>query len=297
MTTATTTRQSAALSRLFTARVLNEFAKHQKSPLFARLVAESGLNLATGDNTTISEAFDEAFRTLRRKSHRTDYVYRSALAHNILLGKHSLSTANMMSEFRAGESKADLVVLNGTSTVYEIKSERDSLARLAKQIFDYQRVFASVYVIAGAAHIDGIASMVPNHIGLMKLTRWDRISKVREAIDCPEKIDPASVFLSLQTKEAALILERLGYGLPDLPNTAMRSALRDIFETLAPTELHDAMIGVLKQTRSLEPLSGYLSSLPKSLVAAGLIHKIPKRAQDNVIAALNKPLSQALAWA
>ncbi|MEI9986083.1 MAG: sce7726 family protein [Aliidongia sp.] len=61
----------------------------------------------------------------------TNIFIAPSVTQKILMGKHSLRTASMLNEFRAGSCKADLVILNGTATVYEIKSERDSLTRLA----------------------------------------------------------------------------------------------------------------------------------------------------------------------
>jgi hypothetical protein len=85
--------------------------------------------------------FDAAFQLLKRQGCRDEYVYKAALVQKILLGRHSLQTASMLNEFRVGGCKADLAILNGTATVYEVKSERDSLARLQRQIAAYTTVF------------------------------------------------------------------------------------------------------------------------------------------------------------
>jgi hypothetical protein len=62
---------------------------------------------------------------LKRSGLRDKYVYKAALTQRVLMGKHSLRTACMLSEFRVGDRKADITILNGTTTVYEIKSDRD----------------------------------------------------------------------------------------------------------------------------------------------------------------------------
>src|SRR4029453_5364083 len=97
--------------------------------------------------------FDAAFAVLKKGGLRDEYIYKAALTHRVLLGKHSLKTASMLTEFRAGDCKADISILNGTTTVFEIKSERDSLTRLARQIENYKRVFASVFVIGGENYV------------------------------------------------------------------------------------------------------------------------------------------------
>jgi hypothetical protein len=102
---------------------------------------------------------DAAFSLLRREGYRHEYIYKADLTHKILLGKHSLHTASMINEFRVGDCKVDVAILNGTATVYEVKSERDSLARLERQIAAYATVFAKVYVIASESHIRAVLNM------------------------------------------------------------------------------------------------------------------------------------------
>src|SRR3546814_4003998 len=117
------------------------------------------------------------------------------------MGTHSLRTDSMLKEVRAGSCKADLVILNGTATVYEIKAERDSLARLANQIENYKRVFAKVNVIASEGHVEGVLTTVPDDVGVMCLSKRYRITTIREAVDCPARICPVTVFESLRSEE------------------------------------------------------------------------------------------------
>src|ERR1700686_3491115 len=140
--------QLAAFSRLFSSTVIHEMARKGKSPLFARLANQSRLLCSMPSASHVYSLFEAAFSLLKREGYRDEYIYKAALTHRILLGKHSLQTASMLSEFRVGECKADIAILNGTATVYEIKSERDSLSRLERQVTAYANVFARVYVIA-----------------------------------------------------------------------------------------------------------------------------------------------------
>ena len=98
-----------------------------RSATFARLFSIAGIAEIIAPHATVGEGFDAAFTVLKTAGLRDEYVYRAAVTHKILMGTHSLKTASMLTEFRTGSSKADLVILNGTATVYEIKSERDSI--------------------------------------------------------------------------------------------------------------------------------------------------------------------------
>ena len=132
--TYTEASQISAISRLFSSSVVNELSRKGKSPMFARIASEAALFSGSRQSDTVGDLFEKAFSILRKKGNRHEYVYKSALTQNILLGRHSLNTASMITEFRVGKCKADLVIFNGTATAYEIKSERDSLSRLERQI-------------------------------------------------------------------------------------------------------------------------------------------------------------------
>jgi hypothetical protein len=119
--------QLAAISRLFSSSVVREMARKGKSPLFARLATQSQLLRSIPLSKRVDSLFDAAFSLLKREGYRHEYIYKAALTHKILLGIHSLQTASMINEFRVGDCKADIAILNGTATVYEVKSERDSL--------------------------------------------------------------------------------------------------------------------------------------------------------------------------
>lgn len=290
----TNASQLSALSRLFSSGVFREIAKRGQSSLFARLLAQAKISCAS--DQSVGDAFDAAFALLRRSGMRDEYVYRAALTQNILLGTHSLNTACMLTEFRAGSCKADLAILNGTATVYEIKSERDSLTRLANQISNYRKVFAKVYVIVGDGHVNDVLENTPIDIGVMCLTRRHQITTIRNAADRPDRVCPVTIFESLRSSEACEILNGLGVATPQVPNTMLHSALRECFAALAPEVVHQAMVDTLKRTRSLAPLSDFVVNLPISLQPAALSIKIRPEDQNRLITALRTPISSAMDW-
>ena len=284
------------MTRLFSSAVLHEMAKKGRSALFKRLLSQTQVAARCGSDATVATAFDAAFSTLKIAGLRDEYVYRAAVTKKILIGKHSLRTASMLNEFRAGSCKADLVILNGTASAYEIKSERDSLARLINQVENYKRVFATVNVIVSEKHAESVLEVVPDDVGIMRLCRRYRISVERDAIDCPERICPVTVFESLRSGEAAAILKALGVAVPVVPNTQRHGAMRELFAELDPATLHREMVRTLKRTRNLAPLSDLIDQLPESLHAAAL--SVPVRRSDHgrLVEAVATPLNAAMTW-
>ncbi len=288
--------QISAISRLFSARVIKELSKYGQSPLFTRLAEEAELFDNIECQTPISEVFENAFSILQLKDNRHEYIYKAALTHKVLLGTHSLKTASMINEFRVGTSKADTVILNGTGTVYEIKSERDTLKRLVKQITAYRDVFAKVNVITGENHLDAVKGAVHKDVGIMLLSNRFKISTIREAIDLPERTKSLSILEAVQSQEAQKILIDLGHTLPDVPNTRMHSALAEIYRSLPSKDVHVSMVKILKKTRSLIPLEDFVDQLPKSLIAAAFSTKIRKMDRNTLVRSMKTPISEAKLW-
>ena len=284
------------MTRLFSSAVFREMAKKGRSPLFSRLLEVTGLGGGCKADGTVGNAFDLVFDVLKTAGRRDEYVYRAALTHKVLMGTHSLNTACMLNEFRAGACKADLVILNGTATVYEIKSERDSLSRLTNQVENYKRVFAKICVIASEGHVRSVLKGVPEDVGVLKLSSRYQISTVREAEDRPDRICPLTVFESLRSAEAGAILRSLGIAPPDVPNTQRHTAMRQHFRDLHPTDVHIAMVRTLKRTRDLAPLSDLVDRLPRSLHAAALSIQVRRVDHDRIVEAVSTPLNAAASW-
>jgi hypothetical protein len=265
--------------------------------MFARLFGRAGIAEDCQGSATVGDGFDSAFAVLMRAGFRDEYIYRAAVTHKILMGIHSLNTACMLTEFRAGACKADLVILNGTATAFEIKSERDSLARLANQVANYKKVFASVNVIASECHVRGVIDTVPKDVGVMCLLPRYRIRTVRDAVDQPDRICPVTAFESLRTAEARAILKVLGAPIPEVPNTMLHRAMREVFTALRPADVHLAMVSTLKRTRNLAPLRDLVAQLPSSLHAAALSIQMRRSQHDRLVEAVLTPLSDAMSWA
>lgn len=285
-----------ALSRLFSSGVIRELARMGRSPLFARLASQYELIATLGVSGPVYNLFEAAFRLLKQQGHRDEYIYKAALVHKILLGRYSLQTASMLNEFRVGACKADLAILNGTATVYEVKSERDSLVRLKRQIAAYLTVFARVYVIAAESHVDAVLACLDDDVGVLGLTNRHQISTIREATDRPERTSPEAIFNSIRTLEARLILEEVGTPIPNVPNTQRSCEYRKLFVELHPAVAHKGMVRVLKKTRNLMRLADLVENLPVSLQTAALSVPIRRIDHDRLLGAINTPLEEALSW-
>jgi len=290
--------QIDALSYIFAPRIIRELASHGRSSSLTRLLRLSGIesSLPKGSETRLFHIFDHAYDVIKRPGNRCAYIYKNILARNRFLGKHSLSTASMLTEYRVGGSKADVVILNGTSTCYEIKSERDGLGRLAAQLASYIRIFDKVYVVTAENSARRIVPLLPESVGLMIINQRSQISERREAQSNKATIDTALLFDSLTVPEIVTIFDDLGLPIPALPNTKIRRALKERFSELDPPVAHDAAVKSLLRHRNLLKLAPFIEALPPSLTAAGVSFSSGEAPRRRLLEALQPDISILKSW-
>lgn len=85
-----------------------------------------------------------------------------------------LEKQNMGHDFRIipemticdGVSRVDIAVANGCLCGYEIKSDKDTLDRLAGQIDSYEKTFDKAYIVVGEKYRDSISRHIPDWWGI-----------------------------------------------------------------------------------------------------------------------------------
>lgn len=132
-----------------------------------------------------------------------------------------------------GRARIDVAALNGELVGYEIKSERDTLDRLPRQIKYYDRVFDRLLLVTSECHLKGGIDFLPEHWGLVTTRPEDdsvHLSTAREAEPNPN-IDPYALSQLLWKPEVLSILENndLDWGVRSKPRSAMWERLAENF--------------------------------------------------------------------
>lgn len=235
-------------------------------------------------NIPVKDIFEKAYLELS-KHYRHEYYYKNTIANKRLLGRHSLDTATMLSEFRVGRNIADCVIINGHSTCYEIKTEYDTLVRLEEQLASYCQLFDKVYVVSDEKYLSDVKSLAPNHVGIIQLTKRNTLSTIREAEDLSfNPISTELVMNSLRAPEYIELTKRLAGHIPDVGNIHMFSACKKIIELTDQELIRDKYRVILKESRKNN--ATLLKSLPKSLINAGISYKLPMKLQNSLISIL-----------
>ncbi|OAJ69827.1 hypothetical protein A7976_13610 [Methylobacillus sp. MM3] len=286
----------AAFARFFSYSVLTELAKQGHSKIAGRIFHQYNLNERFTPETTVADFYDALFMQLN-KEYRHEYIYKNAIAEKVLLGKHNLNTAFMQTEFGVDCCKADVVVLNGTSHVYEIKSEMDNFDRLERQLSAYKKVFDLITVITTENLYQAVESRVDQTIGIMVLAKTGykfKKTPYREPISNVKNVHSSVIFDSLHRKEYLQIIEEiLAVDLQDVPNTQIYEIAKSYFSKIDPEIAHAEMVRAIKKRQGAFKVSEFIHEVPSSLKAAYLSLKLSKSENHKFLDLLKNNISVA----
>ncbi|MBY0404726.1 MAG: sce7726 family protein [Cyanobacteria bacterium] len=117
------------------------------------------------------------------------------------------------------KSRIDVAVINGCIHGYEIKSDKDTLDRLSKQIDIYRQTLQKLTIVSAPKHMPGIVEHLPEWCGLILAQQGPRggirFQVIRNTATNPE-VNPVMMAHLLWRNEAIELLTRAGYLPKDL---------------------------------------------------------------------------------
>lgn len=216
---------------------------------------------------TNGEVVDQAYRHLAAH-YRSEYVYKNLIASKMLVGRHRAANASLIHEFRVGDAVADCVMVNGTASVYEIKTELDNPGKLVRQLAEYFRAFLLVNVVVHASEADKYLSLLAHEpTGIVVVGSRRRLSIAQEAQPFAGELDTRVMFNALRQSEVAHALATCGVEPPDVPNGVRYSRYLELAEMIQPPVFQAAFASALRNRRLKsvellkEPRYGPLRSL------------------------------------
>ena len=111
-----------------------------------------------------------------------------------------------------GDARVDVAVANGKLCGYEIKSDADTLERLALQQRCYDKTFDRMSIVVGEKFKDKIEEYIPNYWGIYiasEHSKGRRIRKIRSA-KINKNVEAASLLELLWKDEVASLLKLAG---------------------------------------------------------------------------------------
>lgn len=119
------------------------------------------------------------------ENHRNEYFYKNELFNQLILPKLKSHRIGALKEWTLGKAICDFITLDQAddtkSTVWEIKSDLDTLKRLPEQIRQYYKVFANVNILTNPIYLKDVEKIIFPETGLYFLDQNNLIQEVRPA--------------------------------------------------------------------------------------------------------------------
>jgi hypothetical protein len=186
-----------------------------------------------------------------RKQYRNEYIYKNTFINEILINDYGIKDTIVINEFRVGNSIADLVMFNGTSKAFEIKTELDTDKRLSGQLIDYKKAFKECYIVTHES-LTSKYLKEDNSIGIIELIETPRglkMQEVRPAIENKE-VDPETIMRCLRTNEYKSIVKKYYKELPEMNSFNMFNICKELMFQIPNDILNLLFIEQLKLRKS-----------------------------------------------
>lgn len=186
-----------------------------------------------------------------RKRYRIEYVYKNTFINDLLLNKYGIKDTIAINEFKVGNSIADIVMFNGTSKAFEIKTELDSNKRLSGQLSDYTKIFKSCYIVTHESLSEKYLREDDN-VGIIELVERRKSVVMQEVREAKENnfIDSDVLIHAIRTSEYKNIVKQYYGILPEMNSFNMFEICKGLMKHIPHERLNDLFIEELKKRKS-----------------------------------------------
>ena len=254
-------QQLRNLSHVFSLPMFQKIVREEDSMLFKNQTEKYFRSASYDTNLDIIKSL---YKSLQ-KHYRCEYIYKNNLLINIIKN-HGLKSTLTLSELRIGASKADMVMLNGSIKVYEIKTELDGLDKLKKQISDYQKLADEVHIVTDNKYAQRLEVEYKNTtIGIMALNAFNKLETIKKANANTALFDFTTIFKVLRKQEYLdLVADNFGH-IPNVPNTKIFKACYQLLSTIDIVNFQQQVLNKLKERRLSSPRLLKSSKTPNEL--------------------------------
>lgn len=133
-------------------------------------------------------------------------------------------------------------------------------------------MFERTYVVTSASKAQGLERDLPEHVGIITLSRDYTLQTVREATTDWDLIDPIAISRTMTIPEACAALEHLDIPAPNVPNMLIRRALDETFKGLGAQICSRAFISTVRISRKPRVTQANITRVPRPLRSFAVSH-------------------------
>ena len=246
------------------------------------------------DKSKIGENIETYYDYIRfiykelQKQYRNEYIYKNTFINELLIKTYGVKDTIAINEFRVGNSIADIVLFNGSSKAFEIKTELDSDKRLGNQLDDYTKIFNECYIVTHET-LTSKYLKVDKAIGIIELIEKPRsliMREIRPAIK-NRNIDPKTIIRSIRTNEYKNIVKEYYGELPEMNSFNMFNVCCELLKKIPSEQLSNLFIEQIKTRKSN---TSFIKMFYKELRQIGLALNMGNKRYHQLTVKLNQPI-------
>ena len=155
------------------------------------------------------------------------------------------SNSVVYNEFRLGKAVADMVMFNGKSKVFEIKTLLDKDSRLSNQLLQYAKIFNEVFVIVPKTKVDKYFKLDTN-IGIITYDESNGTFSLIRISAKNDYIDVNTLMQVLHTNEYIQIVEKYFGFKPSFNDFNKFEVCKNLIVQIPQDVLNELFIGLMK---------------------------------------------------
>lgn len=269
-------------NRLFGARAIRELATGVVSSPLSVIRDDFLRRDPDGRPATVRNVLEWAQRMLA-KNYQTEYYYKSILLKKLVLGVHSPRTIAVFSEFKTGRCRADLVLINGVGTVYEVKTGLDDLKKASRQVEEYYKCFSRVIFVVDSRHLNKAVEVLPPTTGISCINSRQQLTVLRPCTTEATHLSSRAMFSSLRRDEYE---EVVGGLFPEVDLANYRDVIECI-ESMSAELMQAEFTRILRRRGLSSPRLADIPHLPSSLLPAAYLYKMSSREWKGLVQVLD----------
>lgn len=234
--------------------------------------------------TTYLKYLKKVYKVLQ-KFYANEYIYKNEFLNQWLIKELGSEESTIINEFRLGKAVADLVMFNGCSRVFEIKTLLDKESRLNSQLEEYKKIFNEIYLIIPNTKIETYINY-HHSIGIITYNQENKeFSLMRRAIkNC--FIDTDAIMKILHTREYRNIVEEYFGAIPNCNDFEQFNVCKKLIGKIPQEELNKLFLKTMKQRKFFTKFSSNYKEFNQICLSLNLTDKQKEKLFTNLNSAI-----------
>ena len=261
-------KETNYLNKIFTVPYLDSI---QHSKHFQSVLSDKNISSPATYKSVITDLYQEL-----KLNHRNEYFYKNELLNSLLIQNGKISSYSALTELPVADSKTDMIFVNenDVGTVYEIKTELDTLNRLESQIHDYYKAFPYVYVVTSSNHLHQLEqALEETNVGIIELTNDNKFVYRKEAAYNASSLSHDVLFRILRKKEFESIVLKYFGKLPDVSDFVYYGTCLELLKNLDIVLFQKEAMSCLRKRNLVRNVESFTDNVPYELSFYGYFSK------------------------